>query len=276
MKKRNYGTLALNTPYIVWSLIFIIVPMFFVAYYAFTTDDGAFTFNNIVNIFNEAELRESMWRAIWYSLIATVIALLISYPFAYILSKCGPMSQRVQMVLIMVPMWTNLVIRTYSWGNILENAGLINKFLALIGQDPVHIIGTPGAVIFGMVYNYLPYMILPIYTVMSKIDPSLLEAAEDLGCNGFNKLRRVILPLSFPGVISGVTMVFVPSISTFYISQQLSRNKIKLAGDMIELYMKQQNNYQVGAAMSLVLMVFIIISLVIMNKFSDENGGMIV
>ena len=272
MKKRSLGTLALNAPYTVWAAIFIVVPLLIVAYYAFTDDNGAFTVSNILELKDYGSV---MWRSVWYSVAATVIALLISYPFAYFLSKQGAMSRRIQMVLVMVPMWTNLVIRTYSWMNILDNNGLINAFLKTVGLEPVQMIGTPGAVIFGMVYNYLPYMILPIYTVLSKIEPSLLEAAEDLGCNGFNKFRRVILPLSLPGVVSGVTMVFVPSISTFYISQQLSRSNIKLAGDIIERLIKN-NNYSVGAALSLVLMVFIVISLLVMNKFSGDEGGMVI
>lgn len=272
MKKRTCGNIALNAPYTVWAVMFIVVPLFIVAYFAFTDDKGSFTVQNMVQLKNYGPV---LWRSLWYSVVATVIALLISYPFAYFLSQQGPLSRRIQMVLVMVPMWTNLVIRTYSWMNILDNNGLINTLLKNLGMEPVQMIGTSGAVIFGMVYNYLPYMILPIYTVMSKIDPSLLEAAEDLGCNGFNKLRRVIIPLSLPGVVSGITMVFVPSISTFYISQQLSRSNIKLAGDIIERLIKN-NNYSVGAALSLVLMVFIIASMLIMDKFTGDEGGMVI
>ena len=271
-RRRGFGTAALNAPYSIWAIIFIVVPLFIVAYFAFTDDDGSFTVANIVQLRHYGPV---LWRSLWYSLVATLVALLISYPFSYFLSKQGPLSRRIQMVLVMVPMWTNLVIRTYSWTTVLDNNGLVNTFLKMVGLDPVQMIGTPAVVIFGMVYNYLPYMILPIYTVMSKIDPSLLEAAEDLGCNSFNKLRRVIMPLTLPGVVSGITMVFVPSISTFYISQQLSRSNIKLAGDIIERLIKS-NNYSVGAALSLVLMVFIIISMLIMNKFSGDEGGMIV
>ena len=180
------------------------------------------------------------------------------------------------MMLVMLPMWMNLLIRTYSWMNILEKNGIINNLLTGIGLEPIKMIGTPGAVIFGMVYNYLPYMILPIYTVMSKIEPSLLEAAEDLGCNGFNKMRRVIMPLSLPGVISGITMVFVPSVSTFYISQKLGDGKIMLVGDAIERQMQAAYNYNLGASISLVLMIMIIISMAVMNKFSDEEGGLVI
>ncbi|MBE6643683.1 MAG: ABC transporter permease [Ruminococcaceae bacterium] len=273
MKKRRYGVLALNSPYVLWSAIFIIVPLFIVGYYSFVDANGNFSVDNFIEIFKRKDYLNPMLRALWYSVVATVIALLISYPFAYFLSKQCGMSQKIQMALIMVPMLTNLVIRTYSWANILEYNGLINKFLGLFGIEPLTMMGTSGAVIFGMVYNYLPYMILPIYTVMSKIDPSLLEAAEDLGCNGWNKLRRVIIPLSLPGVISGITMVFVPSISTFYISQKLSDEK--LIGDVIYNEMQEYHNFNMGASLSFVLMVFIFASMLIMNKLSDEDGGVV-
>ncbi len=272
-KKRSYGSVALNAPYTVWSAIFIVVPLFIVAYYSFTDKNGAFTFDNILEL---GEYKDIFFTSVWYSVLATVIALLISYPFAYFLSRQSEKSRRLQMMLVMLPMWMNLLIRTYSWLNILERNGLINNFLGQFGIEPIKMIGTPGAVIFGMVYNYLPYMILPIYTVMTKIEPSLLEAAEDLGCNGFNKLRRVIMPLSLPGVVSGITMVFVPSVSTFYISQKLGDGKIMLVGDAIERQMQSAYNYNLGAALSLVLMILIIISMAVMNKFSDDEGGMVI
>lgn len=272
-KKQGLGSVALNAPYTAWSVIFIVVPLFIVAYYAFTDKSGAFTLENIVQL---KEYKDTFWISIVYSLIATVIALLISYPFAYFLSRQSEKSRRLQMMLVMLPMWMNLLIRTYSWMNILENNGIINNLLESIGLGKIEMIGTPGAVIFGMVYNYLPYMILPIYTVMSKIEPSLLEAAEDLGCNGFNKLRRVIMPLSLPGVVSGITMVFVPSVSTFYISQKLGNGKIMLVGDVIERQMQTSYNYNLGASISLVLMIMIIISMAVMNKFSDSEGGMVI
>jgi len=176
----------------------------------------------------------------------------------------------------MLPMWMNLLIRTYSWMLILEKNGIINNILAFFGFEEFKMIGTPGAVILGMAYNYLPYMILPIYTVMSKIDPSLYEAAEDLGCGVWQKLRRVVLPLSLPGVISGITMVFVPSISTFYISYKLGGGKVQLIGDAIERQIQSAGNYNLGSALSLILMIFILISLAVMNKFSDDDGGIVV
>jgi len=180
-------------------------------------------------------------------------------------------------LLVMLPMWMNLLIRTYSWMNILERNGIINNLLGMLGIEPLTMIGTGGAVILGMIYNYLPYMILPIYTVMSKIDPLLLEAAEDLGANNLAKLRRVILPLSKPGVISGIAMVFVPSISTFYISQKLGGGKIMLIGDVIERQIQTAYNYNLGAAISLILMILVLLSMAVVNRWAgkDEEGGVI-
>lgn len=273
MKKRTLGQRLLGAPYIVWAAIFIIVPLLIVVYYSFTDADGKLTLNNIKAL---ADYKEVFWISIEYSLIATVITLLISYPFAYLMSRRKENTQRIMMMLVMLPMWMNLLIRTYSWMNILERNGIINNILANFGIEPLKMIGTPGAVIFGMIYNYIPYMILPIYSVMSKIEPSLLEAAEDLGSNGWSKLRRIILPLSMPGVVSGFTMVFVPSVSTFYISQKLG-GKIMLVGDAIEKQIQSLYNYNMGAALSLVLMVLIIISMAFMKKFAgDESSNLYV
>ena len=272
-KKNSAGTVLLNAPYVVWAAIFIIVPLLIVIYYAFTDKSGAFTFENIMAL---ADYKDTFIISVIYSLIATAITLVMAYPFAFFMSRAKVSSQRMMMMLVMLPMWMNLLIRTYSWMIILERNGIINNLLGMIGIDPLKMIGTPAAVILGMVYNYLPYMILPIYTVMSKIDPSLYEAAEDLGCGIWQKLRRVILPLSLPGVISGITMVFVPSVSTFYISYKLGGGKISLIGDAIERQIQTSYNYNLGASLSLVLMVFILISLAIMNRFSGDEGGIVV
>ncbi|MBO5417373.1 MAG: ABC transporter permease [Clostridia bacterium] len=274
MKKKSLINTIVNAPYAIWATIFIIVPLVIVCYYAFTDKAGHFTFDNIKQL---TEYSGVFGISLLYSAIATVITLLLAYPFAYFLSKRSENSQRMQMLLVMLPMWMNLLIRTYSWMNILEKNGIINNFLGLFGLDPVTMIGTPGAVILGMVYNYLPYMILPIYTVMSKMDNTLIEAARDLGCNGFNTWKRLILPLSIPGVVSGIAMVFVPSVSTFYISQKLGGGTIMLIGDTIERQMQVQYNYNLGAALSLVLMVLILVSMMIMSKFSDDDmeGGLV-
>lgn len=272
VKKKSLAQQLLGAPYVVWAALFVIVPLVIVVYYAFTDADGAFTFANIAKL---REYKEVFMISIEYSFIATVICLLVSYPFAYLMSRKKGSTQRIMMMLVMLPMWMNLLIRTYSWMNILEKNGLINNFLGLFGIEPLKMIGTPGAVIFGMIYNYIPYMILPIFTVMSKIDVSVLEAAEDLGSNGFSKLRRIILPMSMPGVISGFTMVFVPSVSTFYISQKLG-GKIMLIGDAIEKQIQSLYNYNLGAALSLVLMVMILVCMALMKKFAgDSSDGLI-
>ncbi len=274
MKKKSLGSTLVACPYYLWAVIFIIVPVMMMAYYAFTDGNGKFTFDNIVELKNYGDV---FLISIVYSLVATVISLVIAYPFAYVMSRKGPSSQRIMMMLVMLPQWMNLLIRTYSLMNIIERNGLINNILSAVGIPPADMIGTPGAVIFGMIYNYLPYMILPIYTVMSKIDTSLLESAEDLGSNAFSKLRRVILPLSIPGVVSGVTMVFVPCISTFYIAQKLGSIDTMLVGDVIEQKIKYtENGLNVGSSLSFVLMIFVIISMAILNRFSDGNEEIII
>ena len=244
-------------------------------YFALTDSSGNFT---LANIYQIAKYKKAFALSIGYASVATIITLLLAYPMAYCMTKMKVSSQRMTMVIIMLPMWMNFLIRTYSWITILANTGIINTLLSKIGIQPLKMINTPGAVILGMVYDFIPYMILPIYTVMSKIDNSLLEAAEDLGSNAFLRLKKVILPLSLPGVISGITMVFVPSVSTFYISQKLGGNKTLLIGDAIEyLFNVGPDYYNVASALSLVLMIMILICLAIMNRFSsDEDGGMIV
>ena len=276
--KKNKSLLSnlLAAPHIVWSVIFIVVPLFVVAYYAFTNSEGGFTFENIYDL---KDYIPTFLLSMWYGLISTVICLLIAYPFAYILSQFSANSQRIMMMLIMLPMWMNLLIRTYSWMLILERNGILNKLLDIFGLASENgFLNSGSAVVLGMVYNYLPYMILPIYTIMAKLDPSVISAAQDLGGNRFDVLRRVIFPLSLPGVISGITMVFVPSVSTFYISQKLGGGSFLLIGDAIETQFQSANNFNLGASLSLVLMILILISMAIMNKFadSDDTGGAIV
>lgn len=276
MKKTRIGNPLVSSPYVVWSVIFIIVPLIMVAYYSFTDAAGNFTTDNVSKII-EYNYLKIFGVSILYAFIATVITLLLSYPLAYFMTKTKLSTQGTLMLLVMLPMWMNLLIRTYSLSAILERNGIINTFLESIGIGKVQLINTPGAVILGMVYNFIPYMILPIYSSLSKLDHSLLEASSDLGSNGFNTLRRVIIPLSMPGVVSGITMVFVPSVSTFYISQKLGGIRNELIGDVIEQQFKLNSNYNMGAALSLVLMVMILISLAFMNKFaSDDDGGVIV
>ena len=271
MNKKRFGSRLLAAPHIVWSAIFIIVPLFIMLYFAFTDQNGVFTLENIKQI---GLYKKAFGISILYAAIATVITLLLAYPMAYFMTKVKISSQKMLLMIVMIPMWMNFLIRTYSWITILANTGLINTFLGKLGIGPVKLINTPAAVILGMVYDFIPYMILPIYSVMSKIDKSLLEASEDLGSNAFNKFKRVILPLSRPGIISGITMVFVPSVSTFYISQKLGGNKTMLVGDVIEYFFGAgPDYYNVASAISMVLMVLILISMLVMNRFSDDDGG---
>ncbi len=279
--KRNRQNILLNSPYIAWSVIFIIVPLIFVVYYAFTDQSGAFTFQNVKDFFTSGIYMSVFGRSVAYAFWATLICLIIGYPFAYCMTKINISAQRMCMLLIMLPMLMNLIVRTYSWRQILENNGIINKLLTSLGLGSVQFLGNAGIIIFGMVYNYLPFMILPIYSVISKVDRSLTEASADLGCNAVGTMKRVIFPLSIPGVLSGITMVFVPCISTFYISYEFSNGMIKMIGDVIEdkFYKSSEVNYNMGATISLVLMVLILISLAVVNRFSDdgvESGGVVV
>lgn len=269
---------AAAAPHVVWSVLFIVAPLLFVCYYAFTDAGGSFTFENIAGLGNYAN---TFGLSVAFAFIATVICLVICYPLAYFICQLSDGSQKVLVMLAMLPMWMNLLIRTYSMMAILDNEGFLNKFFEAVGIGHVKILGTPGAVIFGMVYNFLPYMLLPIYSIMSKLDVRLIEAAQDLGCNQWQVITKVIFPLSVPGVISGVTMVFVPSISTFYISQKLGGGTFDLIGDAIERQFSLNRDYNTGAAISLVMMILILISIAVMNHFTDgdtENGvgGMIV
>ena len=270
-KKGNLLAAFLAAPHIVWTVLFIVVPLIFVAIYAFTDRQMGFTFDNILDFFTPEKLY-ILWRSVKLALIATVICILIGYPAAYFISKANPRTQRLLILLIMLPMWMNFLIRTYAWMVILQNKGIINSIIGIIGLGPFKMINTEGAVIVGMVYDFLPYMILPIYSVMTKLDTRLIEAAADLGCNGFGVLTKVIIPHSLPGVFSGITMVFVPSISTFYISQKLGGGKFFLIGDLIESQYNA-NNIHAAAAISLVLMLIILASMAVLNHFSDDSEG---
>ncbi|MBP5617627.1 MAG: ABC transporter permease [Clostridia bacterium] len=271
-KRSVWEKLAL-VPHTVWVVMFIVAPLLFVAYYAFTDQNGAFSFENITNL---TFYGKTFFMSVCYSLIATAVCLLIGYPLAYCMAKSSPRMQTVLLLLLMLPMWVSLLVRTYSLMAIFDNGGIISTFIQSLGGNKLTFIGTDAAVILGMVYDFLPYMVLPIFTSMIKLDGSLTEAAQDLGCNAFRAMLKVTLPLTVPGVISGVTMVFVPSISTFYISQKLGGGLFDLIGDTIERQFQNPSTYHVGAALSLVMMILILISLTIMNKFSDDEGEVIV
>lgn len=276
MKKKSFIEGFAAVPHVVWMFLFVLLPLVFVVYFTFTGADGKFSFDNITNLSRYLHI---FLLSICFALIATTLCLLIGYPLAYFMSRMKPKTQKILVVLLMLPMWISLLIRTYSLMAILDNGGLFNTLLESLGITRVHIVGTPGAVILGMVYDFLPYMVLPIYTSLSKLDNRYYEAASDLGCNGSKSLFRVAIPLSLPGVVSGITMVFVPSISTFYISQKLGGGLFDLIGDTIEREFQNKSTYNIGAAISLVMMVLIIISVAVMNRFSegDENeGGIIV
>ena len=273
MKKRSFFEHIATAPYVFWASIFIIGPLLVVLYFAFTDQEGTFTFQNILSL---SSYSHTFIMSLGFALIATVICLLIGYPLAYCMSRMSERARSILTVLLMLPMWISLLIRTYSLMALLDNGGLVSGLLTSLGFEKLTFIGTESAVILGMIYDFLPYMVLPIFTSMNKLDVRYLEAAADLGCNNRKTLLRVILPLTMPGVISGVTMVFVPSISTFYISQKLGGGVFDLLGDTIERQFQNAVTYHTGAAISLVMMVLILLYLAIMNKFSDRGEDIII
>lgn len=285
VKKR--GSLAARlslAPYSFWAVFFIIVPLIFIAYYAFTDADFNFTTENITRFFTatstvsgeggvDREVHTYLiifLRSLKLAVISTIICLLMGYPIAYIIARAAPKTQKIMITLIMIPMWMNFLIRTYAWMTILQDTGIINGVLDWLGLGRIHIIGTESAVIIGMVYDYFPYMILPIYSIMAKMDEKLIEAARDLGCNSFGVLRRVVFPLSLPGVISGINMVLIPSISTFYISQKLGNGKFYLIGDAIEgQYVA--NNLHFAAAIAFILMIILLVCMAFLQNAANRH-----
>ena len=277
-KKAKNTYRAALAPYSVWSFLFVIVPLLFVAYYAFTDNNFAFTTENITRFFtatssviqedgSSQEVRTYLLifgRSLKLAVISTLVCLLLGYPLAYIMTQAKPKTQKTLVTLIMIPMWMTFLIRTYAWMTILQDTGILNGFLSALHLPTVHLIGTETAVIIGMAYDYFPYMVMPIYSILAKLDNRLLEAARDLGCGSLSGLRRVIIPLSMPGVISGITMVLIPSISTFYISQKLGNGKFFLIGDAIEgQYVA--NNLHFAAAIAFILMVILLVCMTAMK-----------
>lgn len=276
---RTQGTYrAALAPYSAWSLLFVIVPLVFVAYYAFTDNSFSFTTENITRFFTATsnmiqddgtttEVRTYLLifgRSLKLAVISTLACLVLGYPIAYIMARAKEKTQKTMVTLIMIPMWMNFLIRTYAWMTILQDTGIINGILTKVGLNPIHVIGTETAVIIGMVYDYFPYMVLPIYSILAKLDVKLLEAARDLGCGTVSVLRRVVFPLSMPGVVSGITMVLIPSISTFYISQKLGNGKFFLIGDAIEgQYVA--NNLHFAAAIAFILMLILLVGMAIVK-----------
>ena len=272
-------TRSAAAPFGVWMTLFTLVPLGIVLWFAFTDKEGRFTVQNLSAILDYAG---TFGLSIGLGAVATVVCLLLAYPLAYSISRSGERVQRTMVMIIMLPMWMNFLLRTYAWMTLLEDNGLINQFFRLLGllgpEESLHMINTNGAVVLGMVYNFLPFMVLPLYSVMTKIDSRVIEAAQDLGSNGFQVLLRVILPLSVPGILSGITMVFVPAVSTFVITKLLGGSKVLLIGDAIEtMFIGQGANYNGGAALSLVLMVLILLCMA-MTSFADkddEEGGLV-
>ena len=273
---RKNKSAFLSVPYILFMVIFTLVPLGVVAYYALTDPEtGAFTLSNLGNL---TMYLPSLGQSVLYAVISALICLLLGYPVAYFIAHCGPVMQKMLYMLVMLPMCMSFLLRTLAWVGLLQDTGIINNLLEALGLARVQLIRTPAAVILGMVYNYLPYMVLPLYAVIVKIDERLIEAAEDLGCTPVMTFVKVVLPLSLPGILSGITMVFVPAVSTFYISQKLGGPETTvLVGDLIERLFKQAANPNVGAALSLVLMALVFLCTGIMNRFgSDEEGGVVV
>ena len=261
---------AISYPYVGWMGLFVVAPILIITLYAFTTDDGGFTLSNFQDM---AQYTSAFGRSFLLAAIATVVCLLIGYPLAYLLARESGWLHRMANMLIMLPMWMNFLLRTYSWKFLLERHGLINTLLGLLGLGPFQMIDTQGAIVLGMVYNFLPFMILPIYNVLAKIDDNTINAAKDLGANNFQTLIHIWIPLSIPGIISGITMVFVPALTTFVISSLLGGSKILLIGNVIEQEFTKGSNWHLGSGLSLVLMIFILLSMALIAKYDKEGEG---
>lgn len=258
-----------NGPYLLWIILFTVLPLLTVLYYAFTTKSGEFTFANFQSAFDYIP---TLVNSMWLALIATVVCLVLAFPIAYIISRRRPSTQKFLIMLIMLPMWMNFLLRTYALQELLETNGVINTILGLFHISPINFIGTGFAVVLGMVYNYLPYMILPLYSIMTKIETPIIEASKDLGANWFNVLFKILLPLSVPGIVSGITMVFVPCVSTFVISKMLGGSNFYLIGDVVEsLFLGNSQNYQAGSATSMILMIIVLVSMIIFSRIDSDK-----
>ncbi len=262
----------LSFPYVLWMSAFIVIPLLIVIYYGFTNADHNFTIDNIMKIVDPLNAK-SLWESLKLSFISTVICLILAYPLAMILRNSQMKSSSFIILLFILPMWMNFLLRTIAWQTLLEKNGVINTLLSTLHLPKLNIINTSAAIVLGMVYNFLPFMVLPIYNTLIKIDNNVINAARDLGANSTQTFLRIIFPLSMPGVISGITMVFVPSLTTFVISDILGGGKILLIGNVIEQEFKFNNNWNVGSGLSLVLMVFIIVSMAFVSKYDKDMEG---
>lgn len=273
LQLKNKSTL-LAAPYSVWAIGFILIPLVLVIFYAFTDKTGSFTLDNIIAISESTNLK-ALGLSVMLSFISTIICLLLAYPLAMILATLGVNQSSFMVFIFILPMWMNFLLRTLAWQTLLEKTGVINSILTFLNLPTLNIINTPSAIVLGMVYNFLPFMVLPIYNTLIKIDSNIINAAKDLGANNIQTFTRVIFPLSLPGVISGITMVFVPALTTFVISDLLGGAKILLIGNVIEQEFKQANNWNAGSGLSFVLMIFIVISIFISNKYDKEGGSIL-
>lgn len=262
----------LAAPYAVWAAGFIIIPLILILYYAFTGEECGFTLSNFAYVATKENIK-ALGLALWLSLLSTALCLLLAYPLAMILANRNVNQTSFIVLIFILPMWMNFLLRTLAWQTLLEKNGVINSILAFFHLPGISIINTPGAIILGMVYNFLPFMVLPIYNVLIKIDRDVINAARDLGANSVQTFLKVTLPLTTPGIVSGITMVFIPALTTFVISDLLGGSKILLIGNVIEQEFKQTNNWNAGSALSTVLMIFIILSMVLMNKYDKDGEG---
>lgn len=272
MNRSKFRKQLLGTPYYIWSILFILVPLGMVFYYGLTDKTGAFTLQNVISI-TTAEHAKALWLALLLSLIATILCLLLAYPLAVILSSMNKNQHSFIVLIFILPMWMNFLLRTMAWQTLLEKTGVINNVLSFFHLPSLKIINTPYAIIFGMVYNFLPFMVLPIYNALVKIDRNIINAARDLGANAFQVFAKITLPLSIPGIISGITMVFIPALTTFVISKLLGGSKILLIGNVIEEEFTLASNWHLGSGLSIVLMMFIIINMVLSAIFDKDGEG---
>jgi spermidine/putrescine transport system permease protein len=262
----------MGSPYLFWMVIFIIVPLLMIFYYGLVDRNGSFTLSNIAAIASP-EHSKALWLAILLAVIATVICLVMAYPLAYILSRTSISRHGFIVLLFILPMWMNFLLRTLAWQTLLEKTGVINNVLTFFGLPTLNIINTPSAIVLGMVYNFLPFMVLPIYNSLIKIDINVVNAARDLGANSLKVMQKIIFPLSIPGIISGITMVFIPALTTFVISRLLGGSKILLIGNVIEEEFTHAGNWHLGSGLSIVLMLFIIINMIISSFFDKDKEG---
>lgn len=277
MKKSKNKFSLLSTPYFIWSILFIIVPLLIILFFSLTVDTSSgyeFSLVNFTRMFQEQYVAIFL-KSLWLAIISTIICLILGFPIAYIISKMNVKKRNLIIMLFILPMWMNFLLRTYAWIPILGKYGVVNNFLGLFGIEPIQLLYRDGTILLGMVYNFLPFMILPIYTVLSKIDSDLINAARDLGADNKYIFKKVIFPLSLPGVVSGITMVFMPAVSTFVISKLLGGGKTMLIGNVIEQQFTAINNWHFGSSIAIILMILILISMAFMSKFSNDSmqGG---